>query len=197
MGMFDTVMHDSLEWQTKSIDPSMGGTMAEHEVKGGRLWLLPFHHEDTGIEPPEPKPGGSLMQSYLDYRASFIAVQDPPVDTGFHGVLDLYRTLPDKDADGQYQHEYRRLIFVLGELVSEAPITQDADHADGRGLSGDWMPNDASQCMAWKLHALQGLLAGIVADPVMQTPAAQQALEAIQSAPSAAKKAVACWPKYD
>jgi hypothetical protein len=160
MGMFDTVMHEGLEWQTKSIEPGCGGTMSDYEVKDSRLWLHPYHLEDTGIEVPEPDHAEGFMASMKAFHAKHRRVEDPPEDSGFHGVLDLYRTLPRSDQDQSYQFEYRRLIFVLGQLLSEAPLTEDADHTDGSWM-GDWMPKDPVQKLVWQLHSVRGLLTTI------------------------------------
>lgn len=183
MGMFDTVMHNGLEWQTKSIEPSYGGMMGDYEVKDSRLWLLPFHLEETDEEPAEPEPTEPLGR-WFAFNARHRHVDDPPEDTGFHGVLDLYRGLPRDSEDEPYKLEYRRLIFVLGHLVSETPLADDAEHAGDR-WSGDYMPKDPQKKLLWQLHSLRGMLATINTSTEISTnvaPALKQAEASIQEA---------------
>ena len=42
MGMFDTVTHNGLEWQTKSIEPSLSGMMGDYLIK-----VLPHLYHDS------------------------------------------------------------------------------------------------------------------------------------------------------
>lgn len=193
MGMFDTVVHDGLEWQTRSIEPGLGGTMDDYEVKDSRLWLKPYHLEDTEEEVPAPPAEAGIVDIMESFHAGSRRVDDPPVDAVFHGVIDLYRTTSG-GAHGPCCYEYRRLVFVFGQLVSESPITEEAERTDGRGLAGDWMPSDPQQRMAWQLQTLQGLVSGIAADPAMQAPEAAASLEALKQAEVAVSKAIATWP---
>lgn len=191
MGMYDTVVHDGLEWQTKSIEPVLGGTMDDYEVKGSRLWLKPFDFEDTGEDVSEPSAKAGTA-AILESVSSMRRVDEPPVDTVFHGVLDLCRTTSGR-VHGPWTYEYRRLVFVFGQLVSESPITEEAERTDGRGLAGYWMPSDPQQRMAWQLQALQGLVSGIATDSAMQQPESAPALAAMRDAETAVLKAAKLW----
>ena len=183
MGMFDTVMHDGQEWQTKSIEPSFGGMMGDYEIKDSRLWLLPFHLEENEDAPPEPATDEPLNK-WLAFNARHRRVEDPPEDICFHGVLDIYRDLARKNSAPSCKLEYRRLIFVLGHLVSETTLAEDAGHASDR-WSGDYLPKDSKQMLVWQLHALRGMLKTINASsatPATAVPALQQAESSISEA---------------
>jgi hypothetical protein len=183
MGMFDTVMHDGQEWQTKSIEPSLGGMMGDYEVKDSRLWLLPFHLEENEDTPTDPETDEPLSK-WLAFNDRHRRVDDPLEDICFHGVLDIYRDLARISPESSCKLEYRRLIFVLGHLVSETPLAEDAEHTSGR-WSGDYMPKDPNQKLVWQLHSLRGILKTINASsetPSAAVPALQQAESSISEA---------------
>ena len=100
-------------------------------------------------------------------HANYRTVEDPPEDSGFHGLLDIYRLLPKDESDStEIRWEYLRLVFVFGQLVSEAPISEDVVNSHDGYLGGSWLPRDPDQAMSWKLHSLKGLLESILGDPV-------------------------------
>lgn len=169
MGMFDTVTHNGLEWQTKSIEPSLGGMMGDYVIKDSRLWILPFHLEENDENEPEPETEREPLAAWLAFNAKHRRVDDSPEDICFHGVLDIYRDLPGASQNEPCKLEYRRLIFVLGHLVSETPLAEDTEHA-GSCWSGEYMPKDPKQMLVWQLHSLRGMLKTINANP--ETPSA-------------------------
>ena len=161
MGMFDTVTHNGLEWQTKSIEPSLGGMQGDFEVKEGRLWLLPWDVDDNDQQ-----------------------VQLPPEDFQWHGVLELFRNLPLNEGGGRHRAEHRRIIFVDGQLLSETGSVFDVEHDSH--WHGDDLPTDPSQRFTWQLHTARGILSTILANshsvPETALPALKQAATSISEA---------------
>lgn len=192
MGMFDTVTHKSLEWQTKSIEPSLGGMMGDYVVKDSRLWLLPFHLEETDEKESEPEREEEPLAAWIAFNDKHRQVDDPPEDTCFHGVLDICRDLPRASQDEPCKLEYRRLIFVLGHLVSETPLAEDTEHA-GNCWSGEYMPKDPKLALVWQLHSLRGILKSINANP--GTPAAAES--ALKQAESSIAEALSLLESND
>lgn len=159
--MLDTIHHAGQEWLTKSTVWRSGGMQGDFELKAGRLWLLHWDIDDNDQQ-----------------------VQLPPEDFQWHGVLELFRDLPLNEGGGRHRAEYKRLIFVDGQLLSETASTFDVEQ------DSDWhghdLPTDPAKRFAWQLHTARGMLRTLVVNshsvPEAALPALHQAETSISEA---------------
>ena len=194
MGMFDNVRHAGHEWQTKSIEPDLGGTLATYEVKDGRLFHHPYHMEDTGVPYIEPGPEATWLEKLQAHHATERCVDDPPVDVAFHGVLDIYRSLPQAAPDAPYAGEERRLVFAFGHLTNDVALTERVRDGEGTKLWGSWLPDLEPERTTMKLQALASMLAHLCEGELLQTPEQAGTLAALQRALAEVRAANAALP---
>lgn len=116
MGMFDYLIHDGVEYQTKDTADQY---MSEYRIVNGRLIGDEWHLEPVPkAERPHPDaPDGSLDSFIGSVRR---VVDKADVDQNYHGYLWAIGGAPD--------YQRYRAKFTNGNLVEWCPVSEDGKH---------------------------------------------------------------------